>query len=305
MVLDMMQSIKDQIAELKTAGNGVSMGRPGAEDFMDEDGEDEEAAAPFRGSFGECPPIEERFAFLDDKTLKLALSGHLGPEKLPLLIPPTADIYNGTDDGDQYIAVMDPVTRQFFAAPPKNSTAKVVEKFLDAIPDVTVFLYAWGNLMDIMMHGSGEPEAACQIFSALNNHAQWMVDNSVHFTWESIVRYHLTVAGKRFAKEFHTSDWYDAFDGQAGTRLVRKPPRQFPVHNTKSTTPAGPAKKGRSHPPPANDSQAVCIRFNTGQCKGKSCPNGRKHVCLLCDKAGHTNAECEKVKSKDKGKTGV
>jgi hypothetical protein len=73
------------------------------------------------------PPFEERFSVLDKNTRDAALACRLPPEKLPLLIAPTADICQAGDADDTTSGfIVDPDTRALLATPQTKLAVAVI-----------------------------------------------------------------------------------------------------------------------------------------------------------------------------------
>ena len=64
-------------------------------------------------------------------------------------------------------------------------------------------------------------------------------------------------------------------------------------------------RKVKSAPPQrhTDPSSEVCYGWNKGSCNGPSCPDGRRHVCRLCQ-GSHKASECSKGRGKGGGKDG-
>jgi len=77
------------------------------------------------------------------------------------------------------------------------------------------------NLIDIMAGSCGEPESAHDIFVALTSYGKWILECSFTHNWSSLMKYHVKVCEKRFARDFHVDLWLDNFDGNAGTVLEK------------------------------------------------------------------------------------
>jgi hypothetical protein len=124
--------------------------------------------APFRGQYGECPPIDVRYACLDEKMRDAALAGNLAPEKLSLLLDPTSDNFAPTEMTGEYDINRSPATGNLRTATARATKSSAMEKFVKAIPIRPLgFLVAWSILIDLISHDCGEPESASHIQAAL------------------------------------------------------------------------------------------------------------------------------------------
>lgn len=232
------------------------------------------------------------YDYLDDETFDAALAGTLPVEKLPFLMSPYCHLNQAaSSDGVDRSFTYNEYTEKFTAVAPTYTYHQVIQRLNNRLPDVLTFLYAWNNLIKLMMHG--QPHRAVEIFTALNKHSQWMLELSPRFTWESVIKYHHTIYQERFAGGFRAEEWTNPKSTAAIFDLVNlhdmAPPRSPSPVST-----AGPSNKrrrGLSNPRPPNE---ICNRYNNGFCPLARCY--RSHTCLNCG-GDHPARDCDNQSS--------
>jgi len=123
-VVQRMDSRMDDIsAELSDLDGGASRKRKRGDSALGDinEEEDEDRRVPMRGAYGKCEPITVRFAYLDARVRDAAIAGTLALESLPLLIPPTADIFRSATEDLTFGFVLSPGSRTLRAAIPTRS----------------------------------------------------------------------------------------------------------------------------------------------------------------------------------------
>lgn len=230
------------------------------------------------------PPIEQLFGFMDEKHLKAALRGTLKPELLATVINPSHHLHR--DFKDKQSLDMDTTSEGAAILSLSNSVSEKasMKKFMAGIPNALTFSHAWDQLSTLILHGMGVGNVSLiKVKVCLGMYSDFITDSASRSTWESICRFHIRSTSGIFRAGASNPDAWSTWDKGSHTSILVALP---------SKPSSSSSRTGQSSRPTDRPKSAVCRLYNSGYCKAKVCPRGRRHACSSCGQ-GHPVTSCK------------